>query len=753
MNWKQKWLLLRLFALGSVGTVIALQPGSVRRSVPTETCTDSELDASHRSIYAAHWEEILVSEFQHTSYELKEQRRSWTRQRLEQSGVSIFGATAEPDTELFGEKVVRIVKPHTTAPLRDKFSRGDVLLLTPNVPNIDPIPRESLVIDVGKDWITLGVGPTWPPGLWEARKLVGFYQIRLDRAAPQAPLKAQKRALQRLVQGQAGTAAGLLAHIFQNSTGVDKSSSVVPSWLNTSPGNDQLEESIRSALEETKIKTPFEPNQSQEDAIVWALKRRLSLIRGPPGTGKTRVAALLISTALKMASLKNGDSSPPPRILAVTHSNGAADVLLEALLQVGVPAVRLGRPASVSPKVQHRTVVAIAEKLPHMVELRRITGSANVDPQSRSGAAFELRQGMIDMQQLITQTAPVVVTSCIGAHQLFSYDDEKEENTSPFSMVVLDEAAQTTEPALVCALAAAKAEQLVMVGDTRQLPPTITFMDLRDTLGVSPMARLEKAGVGLFTLQTQYRMPPSLLEHPSNYFYKGMIGCADQIIEQSKKDPLPQGFEWPNGTLPLAFINVGNGDSEIVHSFGGRSNPAEAKLVTEIVSCILDAGEVDASSIAVISPYAKQVQLLRTELATRALHPKAHSVRVGTVDSFQGQETDIVLISAVRSNPLQELGFLRDSRRLCVAITRAKRGLIILGDRSVLRSCRHWGALLQSCDDRNGSLEALDFERSTRTGLPKITPSRFDAMELFDDNDELYGLFSDPASSTPGQEA
>ena len=99
---------------------------------------------------------------------------------------------------------------------------------------------------------------------------------------------------------------------------------------------------------------------------MWALQRTISLIRGPPGTGKTRTAALLISSATKLL----GDKSQGGRVLAVTHSNGAADVLLEALLQMGVPAVRFGRPATVSPAVQHRTVIAMAEKMPQVVALR-----------------------------------------------------------------------------------------------------------------------------------------------------------------------------------------------------------------------------------------------------------------------------------------------------------------------------------------------------------------------------------------------
>ena len=248
-------------------------------------------------------------------------------------------------------------------------------------------------------------------------------------------------------------------------------------------------------------------------------------------------------------------------------------------------------------------------------------------------------------------------------------------------------------------------------------------MDLQDTLGVSPMARSERAGVGLFTLQTQYRMPPSLFEHPSKYL------------------------------LPLLFINIGEGGAEVAHNFGGRSNPGEVTLIAELVSNVLDGNEIDASGIAVISPYAKQVQRIRMELASRnGYHPHANSVRVGTVDSFQGQETDLVLISTVRSNPLQELGFLLDPRRLCVAITRARRGLIIVGDRSVLQSCRHWAALLQSCDDRQCSIDAAQLElKEDQWNIPAVAMQGFEAMNLLDDMDEFFGLFTPTNKSQVGR--
>jgi superfamily I DNA and/or RNA helicase len=414
-----------------------------------------------------------------------------------------------------------------------------------------------------------------------------------------------------------------------------------------------------------------------------------------------------------MQKYMTSDNDEATRVLAVTHSNGAADVLLEALLQMGVPAVRLGRPAAVSPNVQHRTIVALTEKMPQVIQLRQEAADLSLDKHIRSDAAFQIKQCTQDIQNFLMESAPVVVTSCIGAHQLFS---SLSSSKRKFPIVVLDEAAQTTEPALLCPLAAAQADQLILVGDTRQLPPTITSMKLRNSLGVSPMARLESNGVDEKTLTVQYRMSPGLLEFPSKYFYKGLVVCSENADKAN--DQLPLGFAWPRNQ-PLAFVQVGNGNSEVAHNFGGRSNPTEAHLVARIVFNMLTSGEVKDTGIAVISPYSKQVQLIRTELAhffsttlPKGKNLKMGNVRVGTVDSFQGQEKEVIIISSVRSNPLRELGFLRDSRRLCVAITRAKRGLILLGDAPTLRSCRHWSSLLDSCEQRACTVEEETLQKT-----------------------------------------
>ena len=315
--------------------------------------------------------------------------------------------------------------------------------------------------------------------------------------------------------------------------------------------------------------------------------------------------------------------------------------------------------------------------------MRARAQNASLPAHQRAAASTDVRSLREEVCATILRTAPVVVASCVGAHQLLG-------GKAPFPLVVLDEGSQTTEPALVCALAAAKAQQLVIVGDTRQLPPTVASgsSELRHSLGQSPMARLEDVGVGRRTLTVQYRMPPELLEHPSNYFYGSLVTCA----AQSWPSP-PKGFAWPGERrlCPLCFIHHGH-NLEVDHPAGGKSNPSEAALAARIISDVVEAGDVSAANVAMIAPYSNQVDELRRRLTC--------ACRVGTVDSFQGQETELVVFSATRSNEFSDMGFLRDPRRLCVAITRAKRGLILVGDVQTLRSSHHWAALIDSCQAR-----------------------------------------------------
>ena len=742
----------------------------------------------HRLIdYASRWTHLLQLEHKEQVDELKYKRSTWSRSRLESAGISLFNVCAEPDGEAYGEKIIRLFyhsdrgeesmdssstntngrkgnKRKTTNKTnywREKFNRGDVLIITPqeSFRGKDPYPKEGLVTDVGSNYISVGVGASYPVGLFEMRKHSGRYMVRVDRSAPNAPLKAQRLALDKLREGKSvvgGAAVTLVDSFHANTTTSNTYFSDIPPHFDGHA--DELQQHILDAMEEAGESTTFEPNDSQRKAVLFALSRCIGLIRGPPGTGKTRVASLLIATALKMKLnrkntpqiIRKGDDvieqqqqqqSEHPRVLAVTHSNGAADVLLQALLDMGIPAVRHGRPASVSPSVQHRTIVALSERMPEVIRLRQIATDPSGDLRDRQSASYDIKQYTNDVQTMIMRTAPVVVTSCIGAQQLLS--DE-----CAFPIVVLDEAAQTTEPALMCALTAAGADQLIMVGDTKQLPPTVTSqnVELRKSIGTSPMERLMKSGAEEFVLKEQYRMPAALLKHPNEHFYNSMVKCA---TESNNEKPNPKGFPWPNQSEPLAFLQVGN-DSELSHNFGGRSNPKEADVIIHIVLKLIAAGDVRAENIAIITPYSKQVQLLRAELNNASIihHGLGLSfIQVGSVDSFQGQEKELVLFSAVRSNLLNELGFLRDARRLNVAITRAKRGLIVVGDSTVLKSCRHWAALLNSCKERGCSLTEREYYAEVETRAEETRrrviaeESDLSVFEL-DKEDEYFGLFS-----------
>jgi hypothetical protein len=185
--------------------------------------------------------------------------------------MSIFGASAEPESDLFGDKIVRIVKIGEKSFL-DKFNRGDVLVLTTS--EEDEMPRECLVVDVGTNWLSVGVGPTWPKGLWETRKVAGGYMVRLDRSVPQSPLHAQRMSLSLVRKGRAGPSARQLVTLFYRRTPPRCAEGT------TASTGHEVGKALAQVLQAT---TAFSLNKSQCDAICWALQREISIIRGPPG--------------------------------------------------------------------------------------------------------------------------------------------------------------------------------------------------------------------------------------------------------------------------------------------------------------------------------------------------------------------------------------------------------------------------------------------------------------------------------------
>jgi predicted DNA helicase len=250
-----------------------------------------------------------------------------------------------------------------------------------------------------------------------------------------------------------------------------------------------------------------------------------------------------------------------------------------------------------------------------------------------------------------------------------------------FDLLVIDEAAQAIEPS--CWIGLVRAGRVVLAGDPWQLPPTILSMQAaREGLAVSLMERLAQAGLGDIRRQLlqQYRMHAQIMGFSSAEFYEGTLQ-ADPLVERHLLRELPGVADVPLTAAPLLFVDTAGAGWDEEREPDGESltNPAEARWVVKQVARLREAG-VAADDLAVIAPYAAQVRLLREQAGME-------EIEIDTVDGFQGREKEAILVSLVRSNPHGEIGFLEDTRRMNVALTRARRHLSVVGDSATL--CHH----------------------------------------------------------------
>lgn len=388
-------------------------------------------------------------------------------------------------------------------------------------------------------------------------------------------------------------------------------------------------------------------NPSQAEAFKAGLSRRLTLIQGPPGTGKTHTSITII---------KQWVWAGMGPVLATSDSNVAVDNLVEGLAKAGLRVVRMGRPEAVR-----------MDLLRHCIDQQPgVAGAANKEEQARA------------IKDAIRQ-AQVVCATCSGAGS-----DMLERNSFP--AVLLDEASQATEPSCVVPLCKG-ARVVALVGDHRQLPPTIANRDAElQGLGTSLFDRLVHLGVEPLMLDTQYRMHPALAHFPSQAFYGGRLASG----VRSAARPPPQGFPWPHKSVGLAFVPSEGSERPEGTS---HSNAAEAELVAQVVRGILSAGELRPDGIGIVTPYAAQVRHIRRILNVPRRPPADGSpvLEVSSVDGFQGREKEVIVFSAVRANFSGSVGFLGDPRRLNVMLTRAKRGLVVIGHfRTLAAESQFW---------------------------------------------------------------
>ncbi len=598
--------------------------------------------------------------------EMTEERlRNWTEKRLRANGIALFGLIAKPDGWLFGQRIVKL-RPGSGMSLGShRFRQGDIVMLSRNSPLTEK-PIEGIVSDRNRNQIRIVV-PDPPQGLRKGN-------WRMDRGANRIAFDRMRDALNSVFE-EDGSAPlrELLLGLVHDPIGT---ASLTPEM---------------GGAKQARVVLQRDLNEAQRSAAESAMSSRLTLIQGPPGTGKTHTAVRILEIWAKQDI---------GTVLAVADSNVAVDNLLEGLVKRGVKAVRLGQPVKVREGLRDSTMDAEMERHPlrkdlvNHIELneklaRRIKGMRG--GKEKGLAHRDLSRGWKEVKRIegeirddILDRAQVLCCTCIGSgHEIL--DGRK------FPRVLIDEATQATEPAALVPLVRG-ARQVVLIGDHRQLPPTVISRRAeKGGLDRSLFERLIEMGISPRILTTQYRMHPAISEFPNAQFYDGLL---EDGVEASDRET-PEGILWPDWEVPLLFLPV-DGDEVLSPDGASKENAVESSWVVKILMELVDSGGFATSQVGIVTPYAGQVRSIRDMLPEQL-----QSVEVRTVDGYQGREKDVIIFSCVRSNIDGNIGFLSDRRRLNVALTRSRRGLIVIGNPDTLSHDENWNDWLEHIRSRN----------------------------------------------------
>lgn len=459
-------------------------------------------------------------------------------------------------------------------------------------------------------------------------------------------------------------------------------------------------------------------NSSQKQAVKKALSAKdYFLIHGPPGTGKT-VTCVEVARQL----VEEGED-----VICTADSNTAVDNLVEWLAEAGEKVVRVGHPARVTPTLRSHTLDKIVqqnEKYQKSQELREKANDLMDKQDDLTHPSGRWRRGMSDekIKTLAEKGKGSRGVSSSKIKEMASWLEiqekidnifskiERLENEAvdeilewanivcatnsgcgsellsdkKFDTVIIDEATQATESS--CWIPITLAEKAIMAGDHKQLPPTILSEKAKELNQTLFSSLIERYGEKIRSmLKIQYRMHEDIMNFSNQEFYDGVLEADDSVAKHTLNDLVSFESEEENWVedlivpnIPVVFVDTVDIEAGERTRKGSTSkeNPKEAELVESIVFRLLDKG-LEPVDIAVITPYDDQVDLIDRELDLEDLE-------VDTVDGFQGREKEAVILSLVRSNSENNIGFLEDVRRLNVSLTRAKRKLVIIGDSSTI---------------------------------------------------------------------
>lgn len=445
-------------------------------------------------------------------------------------------------------------------------------------------------------------------------------------------------------------------------------------------------------------------NESQNRAVVRALEaHEVALIHGPPGTGKTTTLVQAIKETLTREH----------QVLICAPSNTAVDLLASKCDELGLSVVRMGNPARVDESMQKLTLDGRMSEHEDYRSLRKIRQEAEKirkkalkykrtftgqDRRRRKELLEEARElkghakKLEDyiLHQILNRSQVVAATLTGSAHSLLQ--------RKRFHTVFIDEAAQALEPA--CWIPLMRADRVILAGDHFQLPPTVKSFEaekkgLGHTLFEYIMEQKPEASV---MLEQQYRMHYQIMGFSAQQFYAGKLIADPSVRYRGLSGDMP----------PVEFVDTaGCGFTEKRNPETlSTANPEEGELLMRHLATLLNQLEAEKPelfeqglSIGIIAPYREQVRTLRELLRNSPmLMSYQERITVHTVDGFQGQERDIMYISLTRSNDQGEIGFLKNTRRMNVALTRAKKKLVVIGDSATLGDHPFYRAFLDYVD-------------------------------------------------------